>query len=90
MTNFEYGVLVLAAEDVQVHLKSMRDKCARILNDTGESGRGIDGEIDREKLWGKNRFIWDRLDFVRPFITPRASKSSTKVRKYTILTKMFA
>ena len=71
----KYGCLV---KDVERRMNSFRTDFGRILH-IGPSGRGLDGQIDPEKLHIKDRIVWNRMSFLKDYVKPKPTKSSAKV-----------
>ncbi|XP_071498257.1 uncharacterized protein [Diadema antillarum] len=61
-------------KDVQTHLRSLRTKLNHILKHPTH-GKWREPKTPREK------WVWDRLHFIRPFISHRDKKPSTKMNK---------
>ena len=66
------------ADDIKRRQHSLRTDLSRILK-VGPSGRGLDGQIDPNKLHNKDQILWEKLSFLKDFIKPRESKSTFKV-----------
>ncbi|XP_072179442.1 uncharacterized protein [Diadema setosum] len=62
------------AKDVQTHLRSLRTKLNHILKHPTH-GKWREPKTPREK------WVWDRLHFIRPFISHRDKNQSTKKNK---------
>ena len=45
----------------------------------GPSGRGLDGEIDPNKLHWKDKKLWENYSFLKGHIHPKKTRSSTQV-----------
>nr|XP_054764022.1 uncharacterized protein LOC129270727 [Lytechinus pictus]XP_054764023.1 uncharacterized protein LOC129270727 [Lytechinus pictus] len=66
------------AEDVQTHLRSLRTKMNHILKDGQGLGPSIEGWSPRTP---RCKWVWDRLDFLIPFIIHRNIKTICKLPK---------
>lgn len=58
------------ALDIKVHLRSLRTKLAHIMKKTSNGTEGIKSLTPREK------WVFDKLAFIRPFVVSRRSKVS--------------
>ena len=68
----------VAVADINHRMHSFRSDFGRLKN-VGPSGRGEDGEVDPNKLHYKDRRLWERLCFLKDFVSARPNRSSTKV-----------
>jgi hypothetical protein len=67
---------MFSGDDLEKRLNTLRSSFGRVLHKTGESGRGADGKIDPTKLFGRHKWLWERLDFLETHIKPRKTKST--------------
>ena len=61
-------------EDIKIHMRSLRTKLSHLLKKAPSGAEG-------KRLTPREKWVSERLDFIRPFMTARKAKSSSKVNK---------